>query len=190
MSLSFRLFRLRTSAPVEIQVTTNTREETTGRTTAQTMSRIPAEKNHQRNEGHARGASGWNERSCVFLRRGRMPLPANPAMTTSSSAKAPTSCRRETNLPTRLANLEGDMQALKEQFIDIAQGQNETMELVRNFASTTDQRLQALKRRFANLKGTLVNLMRVALGVKGGEEENQEEEKEALKELDSEEEEE
>ncbi|KAJ3831071.1 hypothetical protein F5878DRAFT_647967 [Lentinula raphanica] len=59
--------------------------------------------------------------------------------------------------------------ALKEGFVDMVQGQHELTELVRDSAATTDQRLQALERRFSNLKGTLVNLMRVALGVKEGE---------------------
>ncbi|KAJ3830984.1 hypothetical protein F5878DRAFT_679250 [Lentinula raphanica] len=102
-------------------------------------------------------------------------------------AKVPLPRRHETG-SSRLSNLESDMQALKEGFADIAQGQQETMELVRDSAGTTDQRLQALKRRFANLEGTLVNLMRVALGVKEGE--GEEQEKEAPKGLDSEEEEE
>ncbi|KAJ3963441.1 hypothetical protein EV361DRAFT_988533 [Lentinula raphanica] len=90
----------------------------------------------------------------------------------------------------RMTNLEDNLQALKEGFVDIAQGQHEILELVRESAGTMDQHLQALERRFANLEGTLMNLMRVALGVKEGEEENQEGEKEVPKESDLEEEEE
>ncbi|KAJ3765366.1 hypothetical protein FB446DRAFT_709517 [Lentinula raphanica] len=105
-------------------------------------------------------------------------------------AKVPIGHQRDTNNSSRMTNLEDNLQALKEGFIDMAQGQHKILELVWGSAGTMDQHLQALERRFANLKGTLVNLMRVALGVKEGEEENQEEEKEALKESDSEEEEE
>ncbi|KAJ3817224.1 hypothetical protein F5880DRAFT_1618485 [Lentinula raphanica] len=90
----------------------------------------------------------------------------------------------------RMTNLEDDLQALKEGFVDMAQGQHEILELVRESAGTTDQRLQALERRFANLEGTLVHLMKKALGVEEDEEEKQEEEKEAPQGSDSEEEEE
>ncbi|KAJ3965099.1 hypothetical protein EV361DRAFT_1021457 [Lentinula raphanica] len=102
-------------------------------------------------------------------------------------AKVPIGCRRDTDNSSRMSNLEDDLQALKEGFIDMAQGQHGILELVRESASTMDQCLQALERRFANLEGTLVNLMRVALGVKEGEEENQGKEKDAPKELEEEE---
>ncbi|KAJ3753454.1 hypothetical protein EV360DRAFT_74509 [Lentinula raphanica] len=65
----------------------------------------------------------------------------------------------------RMTNLEEDLQALKEGFVDMAQGQHEILELVRESAGTPDQCLQALERRFANLEGTLVHLMKKALGV-------------------------
>ncbi|KAJ3830854.1 hypothetical protein F5878DRAFT_648162, partial [Lentinula raphanica] len=120
------------------------------------------------------------------------PSPSLPHQPKSRSLARP---RRRVPLPhgqetgsSRLSNLENDIQALKEGFVDMVQGQHELMELVRDSAAMTDQRLQALERRFSNLEGTLVNLMRVALGVKEGEGENQE--KEVLKGSDSEEEEE
>ena len=86
--------------------------------------------------------------------------------------------------------MEVDIQALKEGFVDIVQGQHEILELVRDSASSTDGRLQAIERRFSNLEGTLVHLMKKALGVEEDEGENQEEAKEAPKGSDSEEEEE
>ncbi|KAJ3765700.1 hypothetical protein FB446DRAFT_709252 [Lentinula raphanica] len=64
--------------------------------------------------------------------------------------------------------------------------QHKIMEMVWDSAHSMNQCIQALKRRFSNLKGTLMNLMRVALGVKRDEEDQ--EEKKAPKELDSEEE--
>ncbi|KAJ3963433.1 hypothetical protein EV361DRAFT_988621, partial [Lentinula raphanica] len=64
----------------------------------------------------------------------------------------------------QLNNLEVDIQALKEGFVDIVQGQHEILELVRDSASSTDGRLQAIERRFSNLEGTLVHLMKKALG--------------------------
>ncbi|KAJ3741070.1 hypothetical protein EV360DRAFT_76766 [Lentinula raphanica] len=105
-------------------------------------------------------------------------------------AKAPASRRKETDTASRLNNLEVDIQALKEGFVDIVQGQHEILELVRDTASSADGHLQAIERRFSNLEGTLVHLMKKALGVEEDEEEKQEEEKEALQGSDSEEEEE
>ncbi|KAJ3817329.1 hypothetical protein F5880DRAFT_1618380 [Lentinula raphanica] len=105
-------------------------------------------------------------------------------------AKVPIGRRRDTDNSSRMMNLEDDLQALKEGFVDMAQGQHEILELVRESAGTTDQRLQALERRFANLEGTLVHLMKKALGVEEDEEEKQEEEKEAPKGSESEEDEE
>ncbi|KAJ3970200.1 hypothetical protein EV361DRAFT_869481 [Lentinula raphanica] len=105
-------------------------------------------------------------------------------------AKVPFGRRKDTDNSSRMTNLEDDLQALKEGFVDMAQGQHEILELVRESAGTTDQRLQALERRFANLEGTLVHLMKKALGVEEDEEEKQEEEKEAPQGSDSEEEEE
>ncbi|KAJ3963365.1 hypothetical protein EV361DRAFT_989689, partial [Lentinula raphanica] len=84
-------------------------------------------------------------------------------------AKAPAPRRKETDTASRLNNLEVDIQALKEGFVDIVQGQHEILELVRDSASSTDGRLQAIERRFSNLEGTLVHLMKKALGVEEDE---------------------
>ncbi|KAJ3737858.1 hypothetical protein EV360DRAFT_91193 [Lentinula raphanica] len=122
---------------------------------------------------------------CRRLERVEACVPQKGKNTVASKVPLP---RRPEAGSSRLANLENDIQALKEGFVDMVQGQHELTELVRDSAATTDQRLQALERRFSNLEGTLVNLMRVALGVKEGE--GEEQEKEAPKESDSEEEEE
>ncbi|KAJ3738185.1 hypothetical protein EV360DRAFT_77051, partial [Lentinula raphanica] len=133
-------------------------------------------------------------------------------------AKVPIGRRRDIDNSSRMMNLEDDLQALKEGFVDMAQGQHEILELVRDkglHESRTDLSgsdkysyykqqltrgpgnrnlrvtyLQALERRFANLEGTLVHLMRKALGVEEDEEEKQEEEKGTPKGSESEEDEE
>ncbi|KAJ3738095.1 hypothetical protein EV360DRAFT_90836 [Lentinula raphanica] len=127
-----------------------------------------------------------NKQQCTWT--GSVAVAAAPTRKSKPrKAKVPLPRRQETG-SSRLSNLENDIQALKEGFVDMVQGQHELTELVRDSAATTDQRLQALERRFSNLEGTLVNLMRVALGVKEGE--GEEQEKEAPKGSDSEEEEE
>ncbi|KAJ3738168.1 hypothetical protein EV360DRAFT_90748 [Lentinula raphanica] len=129
-----------------------------------------------------------NKQQCTWT--GSVAVAAAPTRKSKPrKAKVPLPRRPEAG-SSRLANLENDIQALKEGFVDMVQGQHELTELVRESAGTTDQRLQALERRFANLEGTLVHLMKKALGVEEDEEEKQEEEKEAPQGSDSEEEEE
>ncbi|KAJ3737910.1 hypothetical protein EV360DRAFT_77314, partial [Lentinula raphanica] len=113
--------RKRMSELGEILVMTNIREETTMTMTIPMMTPSRVETRRRESRRHARDAVGSKESRPVYLKKERTPRPANHVTTTSNSA-------------------------LKEGFVDMAQGQHEILELVRESAGTTDQRLQALER--------------------------------------------